>query len=145
MAQTIGYALHQLVFVLDRQSDEALRQTLGVGYSQFKILMAAKHRIGLKQNEIANFLGQTEASISRQIKIMKGEGLLNVQVDPDNRRSRSIVLTSKGVDLGSRCVEVLEQVHAATFGSLSFAEQKMMHELIERLTNKACAQPPTRK
>lgn len=138
MSQSIGYALHQLAFILDRQSDEALRESLGVGYSQFKILMAAKHRSGLKQSDIAHFLGQTEASVSRQIKLMKSEGLLLVRTDPENRRSRSIVLTDKGTELGRQCVELLEQTHAATFGSLSFSEQKMMHGLIDRLTAKAC-------
>lgn len=138
MQQSLGYALHQLVFIIDHQSDEALRAQLGVGFSQFKILMAAKHRSGLKQNEIAGFLGQTEASVSRQIKLMKSEGLLRVQVDPTSRRSRSIMLTDKGAQLGKDCVAVLEQRHAATFGSLSFAEQKLMQELLDRLTIKAC-------
>jgi DNA-binding MarR family transcriptional regulator len=69
---------------------------------------------------------------------MKADGLLSVQVDPASRRSRSIVLTEKGSAIGKDCVAVLEQTHAATFGSLSFAEQKMMQELLDRLTNKAC-------
>jgi DNA-binding MarR family transcriptional regulator len=135
---SIGYMLHRLMFIIDHQSDEALRQELGVGFSQFKILMAAKHSIGLKQNDIAKHLGQTEASVSRQIKLMKADGLLSVQIDPENRRARSIVLTDSGAVLSKRCVELLEQTHAAVFGSLSFAEQKLMRELLERLTNKAC-------
>ena len=138
MQNTLGYALHQLVFIIDRQSDEALRAELGIGYSQFKILMAAKRHTGLKQNDIASYLGQTEASVSRQIKLMKADGLLSVQVDPNNRRARSIVLTDKGTQFSKRCVVVLEQTHAATFGSLGFAEQKLMQELLDRLTNKAC-------
>ena len=135
---SLGYTLHQLVFILDRQSDEALHRELGVGFSQFKIMMAAKHKVGLKQNDIASHLGQTEASVSRQIKLMKADGLLSVQVDPANRRARAIVLTDKGTELGKQCVEVLEHTHANVFGSLSFAEQKLMRELLERLINKAC-------
>jgi len=138
MQNTIGYTLHQLVFILDKQSDEALHSSLGIGYSQFKILMAAKHRSGLKQNDIATYLGQTEASVSRQIKLLKDDGMLAVRTDPSNRRARSIVLTDKGSQFAKQCVTVLEQTHAATFGSLSFAEQKMMQELLDRLTTKAC-------
>lgn len=138
MQNSFGYALHQLVFILDRQSDEALHKRLGIGYSQLKILMAVKHHSGLKQNEISSYLGQTEASVSRQIKIMKADGLLSVQIDPANRRSRSIMLTDKGLLLSKECAAVLELTHAATFGSLSFAEQKMMQELLERLITKAC-------
>ena len=135
---SLGYVLHQLVFIIDQQSNEALRRELGLGFSQYKILMAARHSLGLKQNDIAKHLGQTEASVSRQIKLMKTDGLLSVQVEPENRRARSIVLTDKGAVLSKRCMEVLESTHATVFGSLSFAEQKLMRELLERLTNKAC-------
>ncbi len=137
MQDTIGYALHQLVFILDRQSDEALRSQLNIGYSQYKILLAAKKRSGLKQNDIASYLGQTEASVSRQIKLLKQDGMLAVRTDPNNRRARSIVLTDRGTDFAKQCVIILEQTHAATFGSLSFAEQKLMYELLDRLTIKA--------
>ena len=136
---SLGYTLHQLVFIIDHQSDDVLRRELGLGFSQFKILMAAKHSVGLKQNDIARHLGQTEASVSRQIKLMKADGLLSVQVDPENRRARSIVLTDRGADLGKRCAEVLEHTHASVFGSLGFAEQKLMRELLERLITKATA------
>ncbi len=135
---SLGYTLHQLVFILDHQSDEALHAELNIGYSQFKILMAAKHKSGLKQNDIAKFLGQTEASVSRQIKLLRDGGMLSVQTDPDNRRARSIVLTAKGEHLGKQCVALLEHTHASVFGSLSFSEQKLMRELIERLISKAC-------
>ena len=135
--ESLGYTLHQLVFVLDHQSDEALRTQLNIGYSQFKILMAAKHKTGLKQNDIAHYLGQTEASVSRQIKLMKHDGLLSVQTDPSNRRARIIIITSKGAELGRKCLEVLEHTHATVFGSLSYAEQKLTRELLERLITKA--------
>lgn len=135
---TLGYMLHQLMFIIDRQSDEALHAELGMGFSQFKILMASKHNMGHKQNDIARHLGQTEASVSRQIKLMKAEGLLSVRVDPENRRARSIILTDKGTDIGRRCIEVLERTHSSVFGSLSFSEQKLMRELLDRLIIKAC-------
>jgi len=135
---SVAYMLHQLVFIVDRQSDEALHRELGIGFSQFKILMSAKHRSGLKQNDIAKHLGQTEASVSRQIKLMKQDGLLSVQVDPENRRARIIVLTDKGADFSRRCFDVLENAHATVFGSLSFSEQKLMRELLDRLITKAC-------
>lgn len=134
---SMGYSLHQLVFILDRQSDESLRFELGIGFSQYKILMAARNSVGLKQNDIARHLGQTEASVSRQIKLMKADGMLSVQVDPDNRRARSIVLTDKGADMAKRSAEVLEHTHATVFGSLSFSEQKLMRELLDRLITKA--------
>lgn len=136
--KSLGYMLHNLVFILDRHSDEVLRKNLNLGYSQLKIIIAAKSVSGLKQLDIAKFLGQTEASVSRQIKLLKSQGLLSVQVDPSNRRARSIVLTDKGSELGKRSIEMLEQAHASVFGSLSFAEQKLMRELLDRLVNKAC-------
>ena len=60
-----------------------------------------------------------------------------MQTDPNNRRARTILLTGKGESLGMRCMEVLEHTHATVFGSLAFAEQKLMRELLERLITKA--------
>jgi hypothetical protein len=38
--ENIGYLLHRVGFALDRHSDQVLRERLGIGFSQFKILLA---------------------------------------------------------------------------------------------------------
>lgn len=137
MKDSLIYTLHKLVFVLERQSDEALHSSFSFGFTQFKILTGAKYCAGLTQKDIANYLGQTEASVSRQLKIMSRQGLLVVKQDEQNRRRHTVVLTRKGEELTREAIEVLDATHASVFGSLSFKEQTMTKELIDRLITKA--------
>ncbi len=78
----IGLSLHHLSSILERKSDDLLLANLDLGYSQFKILLALSDNRGIQQKEIAKRLGQTEASISRQIWKMKIDGLIQVAIIP---------------------------------------------------------------
>jgi DNA-binding MarR family transcriptional regulator len=61
----IGYLMQRLSFLLARQSDQVLQEQLGIGFSQFKILMALGWDPSCQQRHIADKLGQTEASVAR--------------------------------------------------------------------------------
>src|SRR5579863_5003598 len=93
----IGYLLQHVSFVLARQADQALQERLGIGFSQYKILMTLQFNPHVQQKQIAESLGQTEASISRQIKLLHDKGLLSTRINPSNRREHITTPTPKGV------------------------------------------------
>lgn len=127
----IGYLLNHLAFVLGRHSDQVLQEQLGIGFSQFKIMMVLRWNPNLQQKKIAEQLGQTEASISRQIKLLHDKMLLNTRINPENKRVHMTTLTTKGEKLTEQAMLVLNNYHAPTFGSLS---DKQQHQLLEILT-----------
>jgi len=127
----IGYLLQRLAFLLSRQSDQVLQEQLGIGFSQFKILMALGWRPDVQQKKIADQLGQTEASISRQIKLLKDKGLLATEVSPKNRREHITHPTPKGQRLTEKALEILNNYHAPMFEQLS---EKQKSQLLETLT-----------
>ena len=86
----LGYLLHHVGSVIDKNSDQVLLERLGVSFAQFKILLILSEKDGSTQNHIATSLGQTEASISRQIKLMNMDGLINIRRSTSNRRLRLI-------------------------------------------------------
>lgn len=92
----IGFLLQHIAFSLARQNDAILQDELGIGFSQFKILMVLQWRPNVQQKQIAEQLGQTEASISRQIKLMYDDGLLQSTPRPENRREHVTTLTPRG-------------------------------------------------
>jgi DNA-binding MarR family transcriptional regulator len=98
-SDNLGYMLQHTATSLSRQADQVLQERLGIGLSQFKIMMVLQWNPSVKQRDIANNLGQTEASISRQIKLMHDEGLLQTTVRPSNRREHITSLTRKGEKL----------------------------------------------
>ena len=130
-SNNIGYLLNHMAFVLGRQSDQVLQERLGIGFSQFKIMMILQWKPNVQQKHIAEKLGQTEASISRQIKLLLDQGLLQTTRNPNNRREHITTLTAKGERFTSEAMDVLNNYHAPVFDALT---EKQMAGLIESLT-----------
>jgi DNA-binding MarR family transcriptional regulator len=134
----IGYLLQRLAFCLGRQSDNVLQDRLGIGLSQFKILMILQWRPNVLQKQIAEALGQTEASISRQIKLLHKEGYLQTEIAPANRREHITKLTSKGIKATDIAMQTLNDYHAPTFDRLSERELSQLFESLNKLYDYAC-------
>ena len=137
----IGYLLQHVASLLAKQSDQVLQEQLGIGLSQFKILRALQVSPQIKQRNIACNLGQTEASISRQVKLMIDQGLLQSTVSPENRREHLTVPTAKGARLTEAALDVLAKYHEPTFAAL---DEKHRTVLLEALnTMHGCVCPTT--
>lgn len=135
---TTGYLLEHVSSLLAKQSDQVLQEQLGIGFSQFKILRALQTTPQIKQRDIAFYLGQTEASISRQVKLMIEQGLLRTNISPANRREHITLLTQKGVRVTDAAIEVLGKYHAPTFASLTEKQRDQLNEVLEALHHGIC-------
>ena len=133
-----GYLLHHLSFVLDRQSDNFLQERLGIGFSQLKILMALKWHEGVRQKQIADHLGQTEASISRQIKLMQDDGLLHSRISSQNRREHLTILSAKGIKIADEAMELLNAYHSPMFDRLSENQQRNLADILSIMHEHTC-------
>jgi DNA-binding MarR family transcriptional regulator len=127
---TTGYLLTHTATILLRQSDQVLQERLGIGMSQFKILIMLQHESNVQQRKLAEFLGQTEASISRQIKLLTEKGLLAIRVNPKSRREHITVPTAKGIKMTQAATEVLEQYHGPMLAHLSPKQHQQLDETL---------------
>jgi DNA-binding MarR family transcriptional regulator len=134
----IGYLLQHLSGVLAKQSDQALQERLGIGFSQFKILRVLEHKPHIQQREIADWLGQTEASISRQIRVMHGKGLLQTTISPGNRREHITTPTAKGLRMAGEAMNVLNATHAGMFEALGEKQQEQLLQALVKMHQYAC-------
>ncbi len=134
----IGYLLQHLSFVLARQSDQILLEQLGIGFSQFKILMALQKSPNVQQRWIAERLGQTEASISRQIKLLQDLGIVVRVPSPENRRQHITRPTPKGERLTIKAMEVLNSYHGPMFDKLTVKQQQQLTEILSIMHEYAC-------
>ena len=137
-ASSLGYLLHHLAFVLSRQSNEALQQNLGIGFSQFKILMCLGHGGAIRQRQIAEDLGQTEASVSRQIKLLHDQGLLTTTVNPGNRRQHHTRLTAKGSRIIEHALVILNNYHQPLFERLTPTQVGQFQSILSGMHESAC-------
>lgn len=130
LSDNVGYMLFHLAFTMSRQNDQMLQERLGIGFSQFKILMVLERNPHIRQRQIAETLGQTEASISRQIKLMTESGLLRAQPSAHNKREHITALTTKGTLVVEEAMSTLNRYHAPTFGRL---QEKQRDQLLRTL------------
>jgi len=115
----VSYLIQKIAMLLSRQNDFILTQNLGIGFSQFKLLMILRWQPNIKQKQIAQQLGQTEASISRQIKLMFNDGLLQSTLNPSNRREHITTLTTRGQRICDESIELMKTSYQPMISQLS--------------------------
>ena len=76
---------------------------------------------------------QTEASISRQIKILEKKNLINVASVMGNKRARELSLTEVGEELLRQCEEILDLAQAQIMGGLNAQEQEFLQRLLTHM------------
>lgn len=132
-SQTIVQKLHNLSALLSRESDQILQERLGIGLSQYKILAAVERSPRLQQRAIALELGQTEASVSRQVKLLHKKDMVNIRQNPANRREHLATLTPKGQRVTEDARESLTSYQRSLTGRLSPRQQEVLLELLNSL------------
>ncbi|MCA9346230.1 winged helix-turn-helix transcriptional regulator [Candidatus Saccharibacteria bacterium] len=137
MSSRLYWQIHKLAFLLEKRADESLKSQVGIGLAQYKVLEAIGRNTLAKQNLIANLLDQTEASVSRQIKILQKKDLIVVGSVMGNKRARELSITELGEELLIQSSEILDYTQAEILGALSYQEQRHFQELFDRMLSKA--------
>ena len=107
MTNSLNYELHKLTARLDRAADRILRELEGISYSRFLTLFAVKNGAA-NQRALAAWLGQSEPSTSRMVRVLTAEGLLEAARIPGEGNSRRLRLTSSGAELVERGGRLLD-------------------------------------
>lgn len=135
----LGYIIHHLGSAMDRQTDILLQDKFQIGFSQFKILLALREQNGVQQQKIAHFLGQTEASVSRQIKLLVTKGLVASRKNPDNKRQALTSLTPRGSHVIAQAISALEAYYLPMFSQLSPAQLQAFGKVVDILHSRVCS------
>jgi len=137
---TLSYLLQHTSSTMHRQTDQIMQERLGIGMAQYKILTILQERPGAQQRFLADSLGQTEASISRQVKLLQQKGLLSVLTNPQNKREHAAALTTKGVKFTEAARDIVEEYHSPAFEQLTDKEQEQLAGILQHLHLYCCQQ-----
>ena len=129
--------IQRLAFRIERHADQILLEKLGIGFSQFRIIHELERNPKAKQNQIARALGQTEASISRQVKIMRADRLMITSINPSNKREHITTLTPKGIRIKDAATESLEKLYKNIIEDLSVKDLDRLNKIIDSISLKA--------
>lgn len=122
-----------LVWKLQQSSDELLMKKSGVGLSQTRILAALDKSVARSQAQIALNLGQTEANVSRQLRVMKKAGLVNITKNKKDHRQRDVSLTPKGHRTYLKAEQILTHHEKGLLSTMSRSEARNFQDQVSGL------------
>jgi DNA-binding MarR family transcriptional regulator len=136
--ETNSRLLQHIVTLLNRDIDQILLEQFGIGLAQYKILITLQEQPHVQQRVIADTLAQTEASVSRQIKLLQEKSLLHIDTNPENKRAHLGELTFKGEQLVSAATKSIAAHEAAFFQGLTDKQTTQFNELLQTLHRSTC-------
>ena len=96
---------------LARRFDEALRP-FGLTNQQFSLLVALNRPAPPTMAPVAELLGMDRTTLTAALKPLENRGLLAVEADPTDKRSRRIRLTGMGHAALLRALPKWREIHA---------------------------------
>lgn len=97
---------------LARRFDDALRP-VGLTNGQFSLMMSLNRPHPAGMGEVASLLATDRTTLTAALKPLERRGLVDVRVDPKDRRSRLMVLTAAGQSVLAAAIPIWEREHAA--------------------------------
>ena len=111
-----------------RRYDDALRP-LGLTSGQFSLLMSLNRAEPPTMGEVASLLAMDRTTLTANLKPLQRRGLLDIQVDPADRRGRRLVLTESGRDLLAAALPIWRATHADVDAQLPDAGAALRRDL----------------
>lgn len=111
-----------------RRFDEALRP-VSLTNGQFSLMMALNRPKPAGMREVADLLALDRTTLTANLKPLERRGLVSIEPDPDDRRSRRLVLTAAGSDLLARAVPLWCDQQEAEDRRLPTGGDRLRHDL----------------
>jgi DNA-binding MarR family transcriptional regulator len=130
----LWFLVRRLAGSLDRAGDALFRRELGVSLAQFLVLSVIDAHPGpLSQQAVADRLGLTKGTVSRQIDAGVAAGLITVQVAAHTRRENALALTPAGTAMVRDGDAYMERANASLREAIAPAELTRTVDVLARL------------
>ena len=120
--------------VLARRFDEALRP-LGLTNSQFSLIASLNRPGSARLGEVAALLGADRTTLTAALKLLQRRGLVEVTIDPDDRRGRRLSLTPQGMALFAEALPIWTKTHAVVDAKLGEAKAEQLRRDLRALSS----------
>ena len=106
----LWFLIRRVAGLMDRSGEALFRSGLGISLSQFLVLSVVDaHPGALSQQAIADRLGLTKGTVSKQIENAIAAELMTANPAPHSRRENAVALTARGTELVRRGDLLFEQ------------------------------------
>lgn len=117
---------------LARRFDDALRP-VGLTNGQFSLMVALNRPKPPSIGSVANLLAMDRTTLTAALKPLQRRGLVEVEIDPDDRRSRLLRLTQAGMAHLVEALPIWERTHAEAEARLSGISADLLRQALMQL------------
>ncbi|MEO5598225.1 MAG: MarR family transcriptional regulator [Novosphingobium sp.] len=96
----------------------------GLSATELKVIMALKGEDTLAGHDLVGIMGLPPMNVSRAIVELKGRGLVEDAIDPDNRRRKPVRLSPAGELFYDNLVPALSRMAESLLGDLGKRQQR---------------------
>jgi DNA-binding MarR family transcriptional regulator len=125
--------LLHLSYVLQQSAEEILLAETGVGLSATRIMSVLNKSSAISQRAVAMELRQTEANVSRQLQIMKKQGLVHVTRNKKDSRQRDVTISAKGAKKYQDAQKILKKQQRQFLRILNTSESSAFETAAQKL------------
>ncbi len=122
-------------FITHRKCFLKHSQKFGLYVGQPQVLNFVRKHPGCTQNEIAQAIGVSAASIAFSTKRLQAAGFLQKQVNSLNMRCNKLYVTPEGQDILQQFSGSYDELNSAMFEGISEEELKLLESISERVNS----------
>ena len=130
--QSTGYLMNHIARLYAILLSEGLKP-LGIAPAQFPILIELWQKDGLSQQELVERADLKQATIANTLARMERDGLITREPNPDDARSRLIMLTDTARALQEQSMQIGKKINEEALSDLSADEQKLFMEMAAKI------------
>lgn len=131
-----GFLLWQVTMVWQRKIKRALEEH-DIAHAQFVIMATLlwfeAHHYDTTQVLIVNWSKLDKMTVSKSLKKLALEGLVNRIEHETDTRAKNVSLTNKGRELVYKLVPIVEKIDSEFFGEVSGPEQQSLIQILRKL------------
>ncbi|MHC1576850.1 MAG: MarR family winged helix-turn-helix transcriptional regulator [Methanosarcinaceae archaeon] len=118
-------------------------ESYDLGIGQFGFLMALYHRDGIRQEELARYMGLSRPSATRAVQKLEDTGYVTRQRDSTDRRAMKVSLTEKGQRMRSLIKSTAEKRDSTLLLGFSDDESEMLVRLLRKVLHNVMVEDHT--
>jgi DNA-binding MarR family transcriptional regulator len=131
-----NYVPAYLTYLAGKISNSAsatYRPKFGVGITDWRIMALLASEPWISAGRVCDVIGLDKAAVSRSVRAMKSNGIVDVQQTDDDQSRQLIALTRKGLNLHDRIVKLSLERERQLLDSFSAGERKMLINFLSRM------------
>jgi DNA-binding MarR family transcriptional regulator len=128
-----GFLVHDVARLFARRFNARALRVLGLTRAQCRLLGHLARNEGINQAGLADLLEIKPMTLLRQIDRMEEDGWIERRLDPNDRRTRRLVLTEKARPMIAGIALVSNEVRGEAFAGLGDGEDQALIDLLTRV------------